>query len=310
MGAPLLGSSTSGDIRMSSNSKYMTVQVDEQYCQMSGIRPGESVHVHFPKPETFSRDECICNPVRLFAILSMQRSGSGWFETFLNSHQNVSSNGEIFSVKERRANVSSVLKTLDKVYNLDWQSSAAKNECSAAVGFKWMLNQGVMKYHSDVVDYFNRRGVSAIFLFRKNLLSRMVSILANSHDRDVKMINGTHKSHVHSPNEAKLLAQYKPSINTSTLISDLERAEEMITTTLDYFKGTHHIIVHYEDLVNNRTNKLLEVQHFLRLPQMRLKSRQVKIHTSPLAEHIENWGDVYRTLKGTKYDSFLELKAD
>lgn len=89
----------------------------------------------------FDREECACNPVRYFAILSMQRSGSGWFETLLNSHINVSSNGEIFSVKERRANVSSIVKTMDKVYNLDWFSSASKNECSAAVGFKWMLNQ-------------------------------------------------------------------------------------------------------------------------------------------------------------------------
>ncbi|XP_068642141.1 uncharacterized protein [Aristolochia californica] len=299
-----------GQIRTRPNSKYMMVQVNEQLCQISGIRPGESVHVHFPKPETFSRGECICNPVRLFAILSMQRSGSGWFETFLNSHLNVSSNGEIFSVKQRRSNVSTVLSTLDKVYNLDWTSSAAKNECSAAVGFKWMLNQGAMKYHLQVVEYFNRRGVSPIFLFRRNLLSRMVSILANSHDQYVKTINGTHKSHVHSSNEAKLLAQYKPWINVSTLISDLEVADEMITNTLNYFKGTRHIILYYEDLVNNSTNKLLDVQHFLRLPRLKLKSRQVKIHTSPLSEHIENWGDVYKTLKGTKYDSFLELKPN
>lgn len=71
----------------------------------------------------------------------MQRSGSGWFETLLNSHSNISSNGEIFSVKERRENASSIIKTLDRVYNLDWFTSASKNQCSAAVGFKWMLNQ-------------------------------------------------------------------------------------------------------------------------------------------------------------------------
>lgn len=87
------------------------------------------------------RNECACNPVRYFAILSMQRSGSGWFETLLNSHINLSSNGEIFSVEDRRRNVSSILKNMDKVYNLDWFSSASKNQCSAAVGFKWMLNQ-------------------------------------------------------------------------------------------------------------------------------------------------------------------------
>lgn len=54
---------------------------------------------------------------------------------------NISSNGEIFSLLDRRKNISSIIKTLDKVYNLDWFTSASKNECSAAVGFKWMLNQ-------------------------------------------------------------------------------------------------------------------------------------------------------------------------
>lgn len=88
-----------------------------------------------------SRAECACNPVRYFAILSMQRSGSGWFETLLNNHTKISSNGEIFSVKIRRSNVSIIFETLDKVYNLDWLSSASKNECTAAVGLKWMLNQ-------------------------------------------------------------------------------------------------------------------------------------------------------------------------
>lgn len=85
----------------------------------------------------------------------MQRSGSGWFESLLNSHKNVSSNGEIFSVKDRRANISSIVQTLDKVYNLDWFSSASKNECSAATGFKWMLNQ--------VLNVFNLRHIIVFY---------------------------------------------------------------------------------------------------------------------------------------------------
>ena len=57
-----------------------------------------------------------------------------------NSHVNVSSNGEIFSVEDRRNNISSIIQTLDKVYNLDWFSSSSENQYSAAVGFKWTLN--------------------------------------------------------------------------------------------------------------------------------------------------------------------------
>jgi len=99
----------------------------------------------------FVREECRCHPVRYFTILSMQRSGSGWFETFLNSHPNISSNGEIFSVKVRRSNVTTITETLDTIYNLDWFNSASKNECTAAVGLKWMLNQ--VKFVLFMFDY-------------------------------------------------------------------------------------------------------------------------------------------------------------
>jgi hypothetical protein len=71
----------------------------------------------------------------------MQRSGSGWFETLLNDHPNISSHGEIFSVKPRRDNFTMIKETLDNVYNLEWKSSSAKNACTSAVGHKWMLNQ-------------------------------------------------------------------------------------------------------------------------------------------------------------------------
>ncbi|KAJ8764314.1 hypothetical protein K2173_006054 [Erythroxylum novogranatense] len=260
---------------------------------------------HYPSPKTFNRSECEHNPVRYFAILSMQRSGSGWFETLLNSHVNVSSNGEIFSVLDRRGNSSSIQEVLDKVYNLDWFTSASKNECSAAVGFKWMLNQGVMAHHKDVVDYFNRRNVSVIFLFRRNLLRRMVSVLANSYDRYAKLLNGTHKSHVHSDDEAKTLSKYKPTINSTLLVDDLKKVEMMAARAVEYFNSTRHMVLYYEDLVKNRT-KLQDVQQFLRLPKMELTSRQVKIHKGPLSEFVENWEDVNTTLNGTEYESFLQ----
>ncbi|XP_068637918.1 uncharacterized protein [Aristolochia californica] len=283
---------------------YSEVPLVRRPCHTSFIPPGEDSYVHFPKPLTYSRNECSCHPVRFFAILSTQRSGSGWFETLLNSHINVSSNGEIFSAKERRSNATTIVETLDEVYNLDWYSSASKNECSAAVGFKWMLNQGLMAYHKEIVEYFNRRDVSAIFLFRRNHLRRLVSVLANSFDRSAKLLNGTHKSHVHSPSEAEVLAKYKPKINTTVLLEDLKNLEEWRAKALDYFNSTRHIILYYEDLINNQT-KLVDILNFLKLPQRKLESRQVKIHTKPLSAQVDNWDDVYKTLNGTQYEIFL-----
>ncbi|PON49569.1 P-loop containing nucleoside triphosphate hydrolase [Trema orientale] len=289
-------------IKPHTKAKFLSIKVIEH--QNSCPFSGHDLYMHYPQPQTFTREECGCNPVRYFAILSMQRSGSGWFETLLNNHTNVSSNGEIFSVKERRINISSILKTMDKVYNLDWFTSASKNECSAAVGFKWMLNQGLMEHHEEIVEYFKKKGVSAIFLFRRNLLRRMISVLANSYDKDAKLLNGTHKSHVHSPLEAQILANYKPKINATLMIKELNKANETTTRALEYFKSTRHIVVYYEDVINNRT-KLKDVQEFLRLPYRELKSRQVRIHTAPLWEQVQNWADVKDGLNGTSFETFL-----
>ncbi|KAG8055159.1 hypothetical protein GUJ93_ZPchr0001g32710 [Zizania palustris] len=276
----------------------------EKPCHDPNIPVTEIPYVHYPTPGTYIRKECACTPVRFFAILSMQRSGSGWIETLLNSHENISSHGEIFSIKERRSNITSITKTLDTLYNLDWLSSAAKNECTAAVGLKWMFNQGLMKHHKEIVEYFNRRGVSSIFLLRRNLLQRYVSVLSNAHDRVTKQLNGTHKSHVHSEHEANVLAQYKPTIDTKLLIAELKRSDKLAADALVNFKKTRHIILYYEDVVRNKT-RLTDVLDFLKLPKRKLSSRHVKIHTKLLRDHIDNWVDVNNTLIGTQYESFL-----
>ncbi|KAL1809916.1 hypothetical protein DCAR_0729559 [Daucus carota subsp. sativus] len=287
-------------------SKFVNFEVIVRPCQDDVFNHPQLPFLTYPRPKTFCRAECACNPVRLFAILSSQRSGTGWFETLLNSHINVSSNGEIFSHKERRDNFSSIVKTLDRVYNLDWFTSASKNQCSAAIGFKWMLNQGLLENHKEIVEYFNSKGVSVILLFRRNTLRRMVSMLANSYDRHAKLLNGTHKSHVHSFEEADTLSRYRPTINSKTLINDLKQMESTVTKAIEYFNSTRHIILYYEDLIKNST-KLDEVQKFLGLPRMNLTSHQVKIHRGPLWEHIENWDDVNKTLGGTTYESFLSI---
>ncbi|KAK3231447.1 hypothetical protein Dsin_003328 [Dipteronia sinensis] len=312
--------------------KLLNIKVVNQPCQAPDIEESEIPFVHYPDPVTFSREECACNPVRYFAILSMQRSGSGWFETLLNSHVNVSSNGEIFSVRDRMINTSSIVSTMDRVYNLDWFTSASKNACSAAVGFKWMLNQGLMEHHNEIAEYFKRNGVSAIFLFRRNLLRRMISLVANSYDKDAKLLNGTHKSHVHSLAEvlfvahirlsifsrvsfapisylmmdfqANILAKYKPTLNSTLILPQLKQIEQTAAKAIKYFNSTRHIVLYYEDLINNRT-KLREVQEFLRLPYRELTSRQVKIHSGPLSKQVENWNEVEQALKGTSYESFL-----
>lgn len=161
-----------------------------------------------------------------------------------------------------------------------------------------------MQNHEKIVEYFKNRGVSVIFLFRRNLLRRMISMLANSYDQNAKLVNGTHKSHVHSPKEAEILASYKPTINTTLLIPNLKQVENTATKAVGYFNSTRHIILYYEDIIKNQTI-LNDVQDFLKVPRRVLHSRQVKIHKGTLSSQVENWVDVEKTLKGTPYESFL-----
>ncbi|CAH1413298.1 unnamed protein product [Lactuca virosa] len=293
-------------MNLQNKNKFLFFDDFERPCSDTIVDRSQIPFLHYPKPKTFNRSECSGNPVRLFAIVSMQRSGSGWFETLLNSHVNVSSNGEIFGPKSRRNNVSSIIQTLDTVYNLDWFTSSSKNECSAAIGFKWMLNQGLMQHPKEIAEYFNDRGVNVIFLLRRNMLRRLVSMLANAFDKDAKLLNGVHVSHVHSPEEASLLSKYKPNINITSLKSDLRGMESTSMKALNYFNTTRHIIIYYEDLIRDPSQKMMQVEDFLKLPRMNLTSQQVKIHKGALSEHIENWDEVNKTLSGTAYEKFLQ----
>lgn len=81
--------------------------------------------------------------------------------------------------------------------------------------------QGLVANHADVVDYFNQRGVSAIFLFRRNLLRQLVSQLANNHDRFLKQLNGTHKAHVHTKHEVMLYKKWFNSASVMSTVSEL-----------------------------------------------------------------------------------------
>lgn len=50
---------------------------------------------------------------------------------------------------------------------------------------------------------------------------------------------------------------------------------------------------------------LVDIQKFLGVQPRRLESRQVKIHTRPLSEQIQNWDEVLSCLKGTKFENLL-----
>ncbi|KAH9620244.1 hypothetical protein KSS87_014028 [Heliosperma pusillum] len=255
--------------QLTSQTKSMIEVFERPNCVTDRVNGS---YLHFPQPMTFSRAECAGNPVRFFVIISMQRSGSGWFETLLNSHTNVSSNGEIFSIKDRRDNISSIIKTLDKVYNLDWLTSASKNECSAAVGFKWMLNQAeTLSSYKPIIN--------------STLLLPTLKEAELTITQSLTYYNTTRH----------IVFFYEDLVKNDTARRDgkcgLRRREPGIGPAWE------------EGLTGH---KLVDALDFMGVPRTRLSSRQVKIHKGPLWDHIKNWDEVKRALNGTPYESFLQ----
>jgi hypothetical protein len=122
-----------------------------------------------------------------------------------------------------------------------------------------------------------------IFLFRRNTLRRLVSVLANDYDRRAKQLNGTHKAHVHSREEvslslthmsdevlrrnlptvfptflgslqAEILARFRPELEVSSLIPSIRDAEQSMDACLRQFRATRHMILYYEDLIRDIDN--------------------------------------------------------
>jgi hypothetical protein len=53
--------------------------------------------------------------------------------------------------------------------------------------------------------------------------------------------------------QAEILAQYKPTIDKKTLITELKRSDKLASDALVNFKNTRHVVLYYEDVVRNRT---------------------------------------------------------
>lgn len=59
--------------------------------------------------------------------------------------------------------------------------------------------------------------------------------------------------------QAEILASYKPTINTTTLIANLKQIQSMAANALEYFKSTRHMILFYEDIIKNQTVRYLHI---------------------------------------------------
>jgi hypothetical protein len=71
-------------------------------------------------------------------------------------------------------------------------------------------------------------------------------------------------------------------------------------------KALHSLLTHWK--CGEVLQKMLQVQEFVGVKVQELQSEQVKIHTRPLQEQIQNWDEVSKHLQGMQFEYFLQDK--
>lgn len=239
-------------------------------------------------------------------ILSAQRSGSTLLGSMLSNHPQISYYGEVLKNRgeELKASYSYInfkeknwfnrfiyhrisKNTIAKKY---WEYIfSLKKDGQKNVGCKVMINQ--LSRSPELYNF--PEDVFIIRLKRENLLSRHVSSEVARRDKEW------------TSNASKGDKKEPITLDCSMLLAELDKrnAENKEIETL--FPNNKSYSVTYEESVKDPNKHIAEILTQNGLEVFELKSVLKKQIQASLNEIIENYTEVEKLLKGTKYESFL-----
>lgn len=247
-----------------------------------------------------------------FVLLSTQRSGSTWVIDMLNSHPAIlafselllenasgrpkwggSKKMEFWNDYFDRANNSD--SELGLIFQ-DYLNEVFKfsNEIKV-IGFKLMYGQ--LGAFPDGWNYVLENRVAIIHLIRRNFLNVFIS-RELAHARDLYHLR-----------EDKNLDSLRIKFDTSHLKSLLDQHGQQVRRMkrLCTSENVPYLEIYHENLLQNHSN-FNEILEFLSLPAPHpaLHSELRKINTFSQRKVIENYTDVAKVLKNSRYETFLE----
>ena len=257
-----------------------------------------------------------------FIVLTTQRSGSTFFIQYLDSHPEVSCQGELFLDVKHNFRLRSYLKWKYRfkrkfTKNYMWFQNYLRTNiwrqieytflkkrltekflsniystdgCNKAIGFKLMYNQN----NRIISNWLKRNNVAIIHLVRLNLLKILIS-----------RIYMAEKNIAHT---SKVIKHEKICLETKYLIQKLTRMENEINENKNRFSSfPRYLEITYEDFFNNRDFEQQKILHFLGVKESSsLHSELKKINPNRIEDILENYEEVRLSLTGTKFISFLE----
>jgi hypothetical protein len=222
-----------------------------------------------------------------FVIACLGRTGSTHLVSLLDSHPDIRCFGELFTHHEGTLDEAFVTSPIDDPVEYVAQLVAPVSE--RAVGFKLPLNS--IRAHPEALRVLDGEQMRIVRLRRLNVLALLASrrLLAST-----RVPQSTHGDY----GDATVVIEPKQALAVFRLTDEHERYLDGLAGGKPTFQIT------YEDLAAGRD--LDELQSFLGVDPVPLRSMFKRVRSRPLAETIENWNEVEEALRGTPYERFLE----
>lgn len=229
------------------------------------------------------------NKFRRFIVLSRSRTGSNMFISFLNSHPNIHSEGEIFSNLSGR-NYKDVLA----------KAFAKQPFYVKAKGFKIFYYHPLDDKYSGVWNALaSLNDLYIIHLKRRNILQTMISRKI----ADIQGIWAIKSTDRHSSGADR--KEIAVAFTVDELRRGFQETRAWEQAGENMFRNHPLISIDYEDLVYNREPTFRKVTEYLGVRYLQPKTNLKKQNTKNMREMLTNYEELKSAFLGTEWQPFF-----
>lgn len=225
-------------------------------------------------------------PEKKFLMFAFGRSGSELLRSLINSHPDIYCDGEIF-LKKNTVFPRRYLDNRTKVYG------------KKIYGYKAKVYQLDSQYkREDTVEAkFFTDDFKIIYLRRKNFFRQALSVLLG------------HQRKIWHDFEADPLNNSRFAIDCDELLSRIETIERFEKREMELLEGEDYLYINYEkDLYSGENHQKTadRVFEYLGVESVPVTTKFHKTTPEDPSDFIENYEEVYTTIKNSEYARFLD----
>ncbi|MGH2722693.1 MAG: hypothetical protein ACRDI0_00230 [Actinomycetota bacterium] len=236
------------------------------------------------------------------------RTGSTMLSRYLKSHPDVCAHGEVLAPSgpldfygvNYRVDPPLELVLLGRrdrdpvafLWEFVWQAGGRR-----AVGFKGKYEELLLPQYAMVLEEISRdTDIRILHLTRDNLLERYLSQHLAVH------VHGVYEAHLGDARPEQARVRLSPE----ECEEDFRRTEERQASFRAMLRKHEVLELSYEQLVGERKHTLARVQAFLGVQERELTTKSVRLRTRPVREVVENYEELAKRFRGTRYGVFFE----